>query len=155
MAADVYGWFFDELCAFPQSITTSILTGVLIMDSRDIEIEANLDYWDALAWVFSLGLCQLQERGTGHFSEGLDHNQIFCDNCYDAGMDLVRGPLRELLNAFGTVVYECGRQGTPYRSAQRRALRSVLGMSAQLAYTSEGARNFLQDVDDHAYSEAR
>ncbi len=125
------------------------------MDSWDIEIEANLDYWDALVRVFSLGLCQLQERGTGHFSEGLDHNDkgcMGCDGCYFTGMDLV-GSLRELLNAFGTVAYECGRQGTPYRSAQRRALRSVLGMSAQLAYTSEGARHFLQDVDDHPYSE--
>ena len=122
------------------------------MELRDIEIEANLDYWDALIWVFSRGLCQLQERGTGHFSEGFEHNRKGCDSCYDAGMDLVRGPLRELLNAFGTVAYECGRQGTPHRSAQRRALRSVLSTSAELAYTSERARNFLQQVDDHPYS---
>ena len=125
------------------------------MDSWDIEIDANLDYWDALVWVFSLPLCQLQERGTGHFSEGFEHNHKGCDDCYDVGMDLVRGPFRELLNAFGAVAYECGRQGIPYRSAQRRALRSVLGMSAQLAYTSEGARHFLQQVDDHPYSEDR
>ena len=126
------------------------------MNSRDIEIDANLDYWDALVRVFSLALCRLQERWTGHFSEGLDHNDkgcMGCDSCYDAGMDLVKGPLRELLNAFGTVAYECGRQGVPYRGAQRRALRSLLDKSAQLAYTSEKARSFLQQIDDYPYSE--
>ncbi len=123
------------------------------MDSWDIEIGANRGYWDALDWVISLGLCELLERGVGHGPDELAHNDRSCEGCYQVGGDLVEGPLLELLNAFGTVAYECGRQGTPAGGAQRRALRAVLGKSAQLVFTSEKAREFLQDVDDHPYSE--
>ncbi len=33
------------------------------MDSRDIEIEANLDYWDALIWVLASGSANYRNEG--------------------------------------------------------------------------------------------
>jgi len=107
------------------------------------ETDPNFELWDELQWVVAQWVCQQRARRkpepAAHHIENPAADNDPCDWCYDEAASIAAEGLRDLLQAYGSMAYSCGKDGVPEEGAARRALVAMIERSREI----EGAKVLL------------